>query len=41
MKVLVTGGAGGLGINVCTLLRQTGYEVRILDLQTDRNLKSI
>jgi nucleoside-diphosphate-sugar epimerase len=35
------GGAGGLGINVCTLLLQTGYRIRILDLQTKRNLKSI
>lgn len=41
MKVLVTGGAGGLGINVCKLLLQTGYKVSILDLQTDRNLKSV
>ena len=41
MRVLVTGGAGGLGINVCSLLMQTGYKVRILDLQTNRNLKSI
>jgi UDP-glucose 4-epimerase len=41
MRVLVTGGAGGLGINVCTLLVQRGHKVRILDLRTDRNLKSI
>jgi UDP-glucose 4-epimerase len=41
MRVLVTGGAGRLGINVCKLLMQTGYTVRILDLRNPRNLKSV
>ncbi len=41
MRVLVTGGAGGLGINVCTFLMQRGYKVRILDLQTPRNSKNV
>ena len=41
MRVLVTGGAGGLGINVCKLLIETEYEVRIFDLQNTRNLKNV
>lgn len=40
MRVLVTGGAGGLGINVCKLLIETGYKVRIFDLKNVRNLKN-
>jgi UDP-glucose 4-epimerase len=39
LRVLVTGGLGGLGINVCTLLLQTGYQVRILNRRNPRNLK--
>jgi UDP-glucose 4-epimerase len=41
MRLLVTGGTGGLGVNVCKLLLQTGYKVRILVRPTRRNLKTI
>jgi nucleoside-diphosphate-sugar epimerase len=41
MRVLVTGGAGRLGINVCKFLMRAGYKVRILDLKTPRNQRSI
>ena len=41
MRVLVTGGAGRLGINVCKFLMRVGYKVRILDRKTPRNQNSI
>jgi nucleoside-diphosphate-sugar epimerase len=41
MRVLVTGGAGALGTNVCKLLIETGYKVRIFDLKNARNLNNI
>lgn len=41
MRVLVTGGAGRLGINVCKILYDAGFQVRIFDLDTPRNRKSV
>ena len=41
MRVLVTGGTGRLGINVCKSLMQAGHQVRILDLNTSRNRQSV
>ena len=41
MLVLVTGGAGRLGINVCNNLLQEGYQVRVFDLDNRGNRKSI
>lgn len=41
MRVLVTGGAGRLGVNVCKALRGDGFRVRVFDLYNDRNRKSI
>jgi nucleoside-diphosphate-sugar epimerase len=37
MLVLVTGGAGRLGINVCRKLLDHGFRVRLFDLDTPRN----
>jgi UDP-glucose 4-epimerase len=41
MRVLVTGGAGRLGVNVCKALQRNGFRVRIFDLDSDRNRKSV
>src|SRR4030042_3940188 len=41
MRVLVTGGAGRLGINVCKILLGEGFQVRIFDLDTPRNRQGI
>lgn len=41
MRVLITGGAGRLGINVCKTLLQDGFQVRVFDLDTGRNQKSV
>jgi len=41
MRVLVTGGAGRLGINVCKEFLNRGYQVRVFDLDTPRNRESI
>lgn len=41
MLVLVTGGAGRLGISVCRILLKHGFQVRVLDLNTPHNRKSI
>ena len=41
MRVLITGGAGRLGINICKAFLQDGFQVRLLDLDTPRNRKSI
>jgi nucleoside-diphosphate-sugar epimerase len=39
MKVLVTGGLGGLGRHVCRALMDAGHEVSIFDIKTSRNEK--
>jgi len=41
MRVLVTGGAGRLGINVCKILHDHGFQVRVFDLDTPRNRNSV
>jgi len=41
MRVLVTGGAGRLGINVCKGFLDDGFQVRVFDLDTPRNRESI
>jgi len=41
MRVLITGGAGRLGINMCKAFLQDGFQVRVFDLETARNLKSV
>lgn len=41
MRVLITGGAGRLGINVCKAFLQNGCQVRVFDLDTRRNRKNI
>lgn len=41
MRVLVTGGAGRLGTSVCTAFQEEGFQVRVLDLDTPRNRKSV
>lgn len=41
MRVLVTGGAGRLGINVCYNLLNEGYQVRVFDLENKGTRKSV
>jgi nucleoside-diphosphate-sugar epimerase len=41
MRVLVTGGAGRLGINVDKALIKEGHQVRIFDLKNPANVKSV
>ena len=44
MRVLITGGAGRLGIRVCRTALQSGFEVRIFDLDNAtarKNIKSL
>lgn len=41
MRVLITGGAGRLGIIVCKALLRDGFQVRVFDLDTSQNRKSI
>lgn len=41
MRVLVTGGAGRLGINVCKNFLNEGFQVRVFDLDTPRNRESV
>ena len=41
MRALVTGGAGRLGIDVCRKLIEDDFQVRVLDLDTERNRKSV
>ncbi|HEY51809.1 MAG TPA: NAD(P)-dependent oxidoreductase [Dehalococcoidia bacterium] len=40
-RVLVTGGAGRLGITVCRAFLGSGYRVRLFDLDTARNRKAV
>jgi nucleoside-diphosphate-sugar epimerase len=41
MRVLITGGAGRLGVTVCKAFLNNGFGVRVYDLNNDRNRKSI
>jgi nucleoside-diphosphate-sugar epimerase len=41
MRVLVTGGAGRLGITVCKMFLDDGIQVRVFDLDTTRNRESV
>jgi nucleoside-diphosphate-sugar epimerase len=41
MRVLVTGGAGKLGVTVCKAFLNNGFGVRVYDLNNDHNRKSI
>lgn len=41
MRVLITGGAGRLGIIVCRMFSNDGMDVRVFDLDTARNRKSV
>jgi UDP-glucose 4-epimerase len=41
MRVLVAGGAGRLGITVCKTLQKKGFQVRVFDLPSPRNRKSV
>lgn len=41
MRVLVTGGAGRLGIEVCSKLIEDGFQVRVFDLDNERNRRSV
>jgi nucleoside-diphosphate-sugar epimerase len=40
-RVLITGGAGRLGITVCCAFLESGYRVRLFDLDTPRNRKAV
>ncbi|MDD5711391.1 MAG: NAD(P)-dependent oxidoreductase [Smithellaceae bacterium] len=41
MRILVTGGAGRLGISVCKTFMNDGFQVRMFDLDTPRNRENI
>lgn len=41
MRVLITGGAGRLGINICKVFLEDGLQVRVFDLDNPRNRKSV
>ena len=41
MRVLVTGGAGRLGVTACKMLQKKGFQVRVFDLPSPRNHKSV
>ncbi len=41
MRVLVTGGAGRIGIVVCQSLLSSGFQVRVFDVKTKRTRKSV
>ncbi len=40
MRVLITGGAGRLGITICKAFLKDGLDVRVFDLDTPRNRKN-
>lgn len=41
MRVLVTGGAGRLGVTVCNAFLNQGFQVRVFDLDNKRNRASV
>lgn len=41
MKVLITGGAGGVGLSVCKAFLQDGFDVRVFDLGNPINQKRV
>jgi UDP-glucose 4-epimerase len=41
MRVLITGGAGRLGLKACKAFLRNGFQVRMLDLETSGNRKRI
>jgi nucleoside-diphosphate-sugar epimerase len=41
MRVLITGGAGRLGITMCKAFLRDGFQVRVFDLDTPQNRKSV
>jgi nucleoside-diphosphate-sugar epimerase len=41
MLILVTGGAGRLGVSTCKMLQKKGFQVRVFDLPSPRNRKSV
>jgi len=41
MRVLVTGGAGRLGVTVCRKILEKEFQVRVFDLDNPRNRKSV
>jgi len=41
MRILVTGGAGRLGLRVSRLLLEHGYQVRVLDVDVPRNRRRV
>ncbi len=41
MRVLITGGAGGLGISTCKAFLKDGFNVRVLDLDSPINQKRV
>ena len=41
MNVLITGGAGGLGLNVCRAFLEDGFDVRVFDLENRANQRRL
>jgi len=41
MRVLITGGAGRLGTTICKAFLKDGFQVRVFDLDTPQNRKSV
>jgi nucleoside-diphosphate-sugar epimerase len=41
MKVLITGGAGGLGLDVCKTFLEDGFDVRVFDLDNRVNQRRV
>lgn len=41
MRVLITGGAGRLGLSVCSAFLEDGAQVRVFDLDTEQNRKTV
>jgi len=41
MRVLITGGAGRLGLSVCNAFLHDGFQLRVFDLDTEQNRKTV